>query len=37
MTGTARDVFEGRDDFVHRRRGHDLAICSGTQQGLECR
>ena len=35
MTGTARDLFERRDDFGDGRRGHDLVIGARTQQRFE--
>jgi hypothetical protein len=33
----ARDLFEHRDDFGDRRRGHDLAIRASAEQPLERR
>ena len=37
MTGSARDLFERRDDFENGGRGHDLAVRARTQHRLECR
>ena len=37
MTGSARDLFERRDDFENGGLGHDLAVRARTQHRLECR